>query len=194
MATPLVLPIKRTATGRWEDFGSYPGTSGSVQMGFDAADISDIVLPLVNDSTTADAQPFTYRVSFSVAPFPPPPATARLALSRFRVSPARFRIGAGAPKIAKVPVGTTFRCTLSEAGRVQFKFIRLVTKHHTHRRIGAGSFRVKAKAGANKVKFMGRLSKRRALKPGRYIVQAKGTASDDRTTRTLTAHFTLLPR
>jgi hypothetical protein len=192
MAAAMVPLVKHASDRRWYDGGSFPGATGSLQIGV-SGDVSEIVLPLVNDSLTAGGQAFGYRIRYTEPPAPPEPA--RAALSGFRVSPSRFRLGRGAPKMAKkIPVGTTLRFTLSAPARVTFTFTRVVRTRNGRHTVRGGSFTVSAKAGTNKVKFMGRVSKRRALKPGKWTVRAQGRDSTGRSTTAGTAHFTLLPR
>jgi hypothetical protein len=62
---------------------------------------------------------------------------------------------------------TTFVFSLLKPGLVEFVLIRVAPDCQV-----AGRFRVKAKAGVNRVPFRGRVG-RRALRPGTYIVRAR---------------------
>jgi len=101
----------------------------------------------------------------------------------------------------KPPVGTTFGFKLSETATVKFAFTRSVagrkvakrcvkqTKHNVKQRrcplsVSAGRLTFTGHAGANRVKFAGRISKRIKLKPGSYMLAISATAS----TKTSTAH------
>jgi DNA-binding beta-propeller fold protein YncE len=89
----------------------------------------------------------------------------------------RWRRGSALPQVASVrsPTGTTFRFTLNELARVRFRF----TEELPGRRVvTAGSLSFSAGAGAHDVRFQGRLSKRKKLKPGRYtlIITASNSA------------------
>ena len=101
----------------------------------------------------------------------------------------------------KPPVGTTFGFKLSETATVKFAFTRSVagrkvakrcvkqTKHNVKQRrcplsVSAGRLTFTGHAGANRVKFAGRISKRIKLKPGSYTLAISATAS----TKTSTAH------
>lgn len=94
-------------------------------------------------------------------------ATDRLApaLSRFGLSRNRFAAaGRGGSVAAKV--GTTIRYRLSEAATVTFR-----VRRKGARRALKGSFTHKGKAGANKLRFTGRLRKRK-LRRGSYVLAA----------------------
>ena len=56
----------------------------------------------------------------------------------------------------------------------------------------AGTLRFRAHAGANKVRFQGRISRTRKLKPGRYtlVITATSTTGPQSTPKTLT--FTIV--
>jgi hypothetical protein len=126
-------------------------------------------------------------------PPPPPPPDLPPALSALSVTPRTFA-AAGKTRAAatRVPRGTTFRFTLSEAARVRV----VVARKTAGRRVGGrclaatparrkrakctryvtvGSISVSAVAGRNSVKFSGRL-KGRALASGAY--RASFTATD----------------
>ena len=94
----------------------------------------------------------------------------------------------------KPPVGTTFGFKLSEAATVKFAFAHTVagrkvgkrcvkqTKHNTKQRrcplsVSAGTLTFTGHAGANRVKFAGRISNRVKLKPGSYTLAISATAS-----------------
>ncbi len=90
----------------------------------------------------------------------------------FKVGPSVFAVArAATPLAARVPRGTRFRYSLSEAARVSL----------TIRRASEGRFRTVGRLkrngvkGTNRVRFSGRIG-RRALRPGRY--RAVITATD----------------
>jgi hypothetical protein len=108
---------------------------------------------------------------------------------------------------ARVPVGTTFRFGLSEPAVVTFAFTQRVagrklgghclarTKRNARhpactRTVTIGTLALPASAGANSVRFGGRLSERQKLAPGSYAVVI--TATDGgRTSTAQTLRFTI---
>ncbi len=127
-----------------------------------------------------------------------PPATGGgappdLTAPRFvaaRLTRRTFRLGRRRPaRIAarRIRTGTTVRFVLSEPGQVTFRFearrigrlvggrCRRTTRRNANRRrcvrwvgVRRRSFTIDCVAGLNKVRFEGRTSRRRALRPGRY--------------------------
>jgi hypothetical protein len=81
-------------------------------------------------------------------------------LSKLKVSPARFRV-------AGRHAGTTIRYRLSRAARVTLRFDRIVKGHRRR----AGTLELRGRAGANKVRFGGKLKGRR-IHLGRYRLTA----------------------
>lgn len=71
------------------------------------------------------------------------------------------------PHIASKKIGTTFRFKLDQPAKVRFVFSR------RGKRTGALTFA--AHSGANKLRFLGRISKMRKLRPGRYTVTVTAT-------------------
>jgi streptogramin lyase len=142
------------------------------------------------------------------ATFTTAPAAAP-AVSALRMG-HRWRLGRKLPKVSrKAPVGTTIRFVLSKPGAVKLRFLRKLpgrrsgrrcvpptrrnrTARRCTRRINAGSLSFAGHAGTNSVRFQGRLSRRRTLKPGRYILSLTASA-EGKTSRPKTATFTVLP-
>jgi PKD repeat protein len=88
--------------------------------------------------------------------------------------------GAALPRLGAGGLGS-IRFTLSEAATVGLRFERKVGKRF---RPVPGAITVRAKAGANRLRFAGRLSRRRALAPGRYRARLVATdAAGNRSTR-----------
>ena len=116
------------------------------------------------------------------------------ALTRLSLKPRRFRRGRALPRAAAVRKGTTIRFRLSEPARVTYSFQRRVKRRGGGRRWKrAGTLRRSAGAGINRLRFQGRLTRRRSLKPGshRLIVVARDPAGQRSPKRTV--RFTLLP-
>ena len=57
----------------------------------------------------------------------------------------------------------------------------------------AGSFTVRGHAGQNKLRFQGRLSHRKTLKPGRYRLTLRATDRFGNRSQSKKLNFTLLP-
>lgn len=122
----------------------------------------------------------------------------------------RWREGRGLPHIAtaRPPVGTTFRFTLNESARVRFVFkqrlpgrrvkgrcvastAKNLSKPKCTRLVTRGSLSFSVGAGAHKLRFQGRLSKRKRLPIGRYSLVLTATSSaGQRATAKLT--FTII--
>jgi PKD repeat protein len=86
-------------------------------------------------------------------------------LSHLRQSAHRWLPG-GHGRVPGTPIGTTFRFRLSSAATVRLVFARRVGK----RWVRVGALTRSAAAGADKVRFRGRLPTKRTLRPGRYRV------------------------
>jgi hypothetical protein len=118
---------------------------------------------------------------------PPAPDTQPPLIGRFRATPSLFAVArAGTPLAARLPRGTRFRYTLSEAAKVTLKIQRALAGRPTRYRT-IGTLSRTAASGANSTRFSGRLRKR-ALRPGRYRVRitatdTAGNRSARRTTR-----------
>jgi len=103
------------------------------------------------------------------------------------------RLAGIAKRAGKLPVGTTFRFTLSEAATVRFVFARALAGSHSRKRaVAAGTMSLRGRAGANRVRFYGRVSKHISLKPHAYTVVITATASGT-TSKTHTLKFTIAP-
>jgi hypothetical protein len=145
-------------------------------------------------------------------PPPPPQDTTAPDVTRLALSPTRFRLGGALPKVAAVRTGTRIRFTISEAATVRLRFRRLAPG----RRVGGrcvkptrlnrsrrrctrivpvrGSVSLPVKAGARRIRFAGRLSKRRSLKPGGYRLILTATDAAGNVSTPDRVRFRLLPR
>lgn len=118
-------------------------------------------------------------------------------ISAVKVSAKRWRRGNALATISKAPVGTTISFKLSEAARGTLTFQRATpgrksgkncvkqtsanrTRPACTRYVGAGSINLNAKAGQNKVRFQGLLTKTRKLSLGSYrvVVGARDAAGN----------------
>jgi hypothetical protein len=103
----------------------------------------------------------------------------------------RWRLGRHLPRFSRKrpPVGTTIRYTLSRGARVTLKFSQRVKKKGRRTRlVKRGTLTATGFAGVNKVRFEGRLSRRKKLKPGRYVL----TISVAGSSRSSSASFTIV--
>jgi CSLREA domain-containing protein len=124
---------------------------------------------------------------------PPAPSVSNLAQSA-----SRWRDGPGLAHIsrarAKPPRGTTFSFTLNEAASVRLAFTQQVsgrsvgghcvaqtahnrTMHACRRPLTVGALTLQGEAGSDRVRFEGRLSANRKLKPGRYALVLSASAN-----------------
>jgi hypothetical protein len=144
----------------------------------------------------------------------PQEPTGSPALSGLTASALLWREGNGLAQLSargkgrkKLPVGTTFSFKLDRPAQVTFQFTRAVpgrrvgkrcvaqTRKNRHkrrctRRVVAGALGFSAHAGTNKVRFQGRISRRKKLAPGTYTLIATATAAGLRS-RAATLTFTI---
>jgi streptogramin lyase len=134
------------------------------------------------------------------------PRIAALKLSR-----RTFRLGRRLPALlSAVRTGTVVGFTLPEAARVTFRFQRRTVGRRVGKRCRKktranarkkkcvryvrvrGSFTVDGRSGKNRVRFQGRISRKRKLRPGRYrmVLRARDAAGNRSTTAR--ARFRLL--
>jgi len=107
------------------------------------------------------------------------------------------------------PVGTTFTFTLDRAATVTLSFTRTSNGRVVHRRCvpltranrrdracttakAAGSMTFKALAGANKITFQGRLSKRKRLATGNYLLGITAAVSGGPSSKPSTLRFNVV--
>jgi hypothetical protein len=127
------------------------------------------------------------------APPPPvccsPPPVAKAALSGLKISPSRFKAASNGATFAKAKTGAKVTFTLSAAGTVKFTVLRAkrVKGRTRYVKVGRTNSRA-AKAGANKLRFSGRIGGKK-LKPGRYRLQTVDPAGATKRVR-----FTIMRR
>jgi hypothetical protein len=127
-----------------------------------------------------------------------------------RVSPAVWRLGSRRPRLSKrIHAGTKISFRLSAAAKVRLTFERArpgrkvrrrcaSPSPHTKRRkrctrfVKAGRLGVNARAGLNRLRFEGRLSRRRSLKPGRYRLTVSTMARNGNRARPKRTRFRVL--
>jgi len=112
------------------------------------------------------------------------------AVTGFSESATKWRRGRSLPRVSSassVPVGTTFSFSLNEPATTTFTFTQSVAGRRAHgkcaalspgnahrprckRTVAVGSFGVSGRAGLDKLRFQGRLSNAKTLRPGTYAV------------------------
>jgi hypothetical protein len=125
------------------------------------------------EATTPPSEPTTPAAEPPAVPAPPATPPAALALSRLTVSPKRITLGPALPKLVarppRRPTGT-ISFSLSRQAKVELRFAR-IGRGGKLRRIKT-KVAVRARAGVNRVRFAGRLSRRVRLTPGVYRLTA----------------------
>ena len=104
------------------------------------------------------------------------PDRGRPLITAFKQTAKRWREGGKLAHISRrrqAPVGTTFSFSLDRPATAQLRFTRL-TIGHKQRRVAAGTLKLRADAGINRVHFQGRLSRTRKLPLGDVRGQAHG--------------------
>ena len=133
-------------------------------------------------------------------------------VSRLKLSRKTFRKGSKLPKASakKFKTGTTISFSLSEASKVRLSFesirkgrrvgkrCRKPTAKNRTRKACKRYVKVKTavnlngKAGTNRVRFQGRLTRRRSLKPGRYRLTVRATGASGKVSKAVRKNFRLL--
>jgi Tol biopolymer transport system component len=108
------------------------------------------------------------------------PVVSRLSLSRTRFAVGRARTA----QAARLRTGTVVRFSLDRAATVKLT----IQRRSGGRWVRAGVLRRSAGAGANRVRFSGRIG-RRALRPGRHRIVARAHDSAGRTSAPRRARF-----
>jgi hypothetical protein len=128
------------------------------------------------------------------------------------MTPRVWRRGTPLPRATRRrPIGTTIRVNLNEAATLRLAFSHARTgrrvgrrcvapsRANRHRRacvrtVSAGSMSFHAHAGINRIRFQGRLSRRNALRPGRYKLAITATDGAGSRSRPRVLAFTVLAR
>ena len=147
-----------------------------------------------------------------VNPPPPPADTTDPDVTGLALSRTRFRLGNALPSVAAVKTGTVIRFRISEAASVGLRFRRALpgrrvggkcrkpTRQNRSRRRCTrmlsvrGSVSLAVQPGARRIKFAGRLSARKRLRPGRYQLILRATDAAGNVSTPDRARFRLLPR
>jgi hypothetical protein len=122
-----------------------------------------------SDGTTAKRS-VSYTVTASVVDDPTP-----LKITGLKQSRAKWRRR----------VGTTFSFRLNQPAGVTLRF--------TRRGRGAGTLKRVSRPGANHVRFKGRISRKRQLRPGRYALRVTATNAAGGRSTSRALRFTIRP-
>ena len=186
-------------------FGDGGAASGENTSHAYASPGTYTVILRVSDPTGHEAIA-TRDVVIGVAPVPSaPPAsgsgtpgalpadTLAPAVSGLTLTPWRFRLGSRLPRLtASARTGAAIRFSLSEPATTTLRFSRLLPGRGYVRVPGA--IRLRGREGANVVRFEGRVSRRRALRPGRYRVSVHARDAAGHQARSRAARFVLMRR
>ena len=186
-------------------FGDGGAASGENTSHAYAAPGTYTVILRVTDPTGHEAIA-TRDVVIGVAPVPSaPPAggsgnpgalpadTLAPAVSGLTLTPRRFRLGSRLPRLtASARTGAAIRFSLSEPATTTLRFSRLL-RGRGYVRV-PGAIRLRGRQGENVVRFEGRLSRRRALRPGRYRVSVHARDAAGHHARSCAARFVLMRR
>jgi titin len=152
---------------------------------------------------------------FTLPPPPQVPSSAPTppAVSAVHQSASRWREGKKLAQISrrrkKLPVGTSFSFSLSEAASVSFTFTQRVTGRKVGHRclpksrrnagrksctrvVTAGTLSFAGHSGTNTVIFQGRISRSKRLKPGHYTLSVTATNPAGQTSTPRTLNFTIV--
>jgi hypothetical protein len=134
----------------------------------------------------------TYSVAAPVVDPPPVmPGPKAPTIARLHESARVWREGRAAARVAahRRPVGTTFSFVLDQRARVRLRF-----KGAKSIRRGArsGSITLTGHAGTNRIRFAGRLSRKRRLAPGRYVLTLDATNAAGQRSRPHILRFTIV--
>ncbi len=141
------------------------------------------------------------RISVDAVPIP--------VLSDLVVSPTRWRLGPRLSSSRRAPVGTTISFRLSKPATASLEFSQpqpgrqvhgrcaKPTRRNAHNRrctlqAPAGRLQTRARAGTNKVRFQGRLSRSKKLALGRYLLTATATDAAGNRSAPTTATFAIV--
>jgi hypothetical protein len=187
----------------------YPAVTGGAGLGASSAAGPAPAVPACPAGPASGPGSGAPGTAPGLGSLPGPAARAGLRLTNLRVVPGRFRLGSRLPRRAQRSAGTVISFRVASPGRVTLSFARALRGRRVGRRcvrpttalrrhracvryLPAGLIRVNARTGLNRVRFYGRLTLRRSLRPGRYRLSAVETSAGRRSARRF-ASFTLLP-
>jgi hypothetical protein len=155
-----------------------------------ATDLAGAARPADGNSdgvAVQDVGAYEYHRPPPAAMTPPPPRdTTRPRLSRLRV-PARFVLGAALPKLGARRKAPAIAFTLSERATVRVQVSRRQARHRMRKL--APVLRFSARAGGNRLRFAGRLSRKVRLAPGSYRATLIAVDAAGNRSRAVTGSF-----
>jgi hypothetical protein len=180
------------ATGSGGGTSHTFGTPGSYQTILIATDATGLTATATHAASIDAPAPAPAPAPASGAGSASPPALALNGLSQSARSWLERKPISRATRTRRLPVGTTFGFNLSQSARVRFAFTqklggrkvsgkcvpqsaRNAGKPRCQRTVTAGTLSFAAHVGANRVRFQGRVSSGKKLKPGRYTLAATAT-------------------
>ena len=187
------LPAGRTVTGTWRLSTPSACTPGAVL-----------------DLSQGDAVEPTTPLPCTTNSGPTGGGSQGPALSSVSVVPRTFRLGSGLPTATLAPpVGTTISFRLSAAARALLTFSQPKPGRRVRSRCRSltsanrrnprctipnvrGTLSLAAHAGANRVRFQGRLSRSRRLTPGRYTLTIRATDAAGHRSAAKSTGFTIV--
>jgi hypothetical protein len=128
-------------------------------------------------ATDSDGLSATRSVTYTVVPVVHDPGP-RLSISGFKQARSKWRTH------GKRPLGTTFSFRLNKPAGVALRF--------TRRGHGAGTLRLRAGEGRNRIRFQGRISPRKRLGPGHYTLRITATNANRESAATRPLKFTIV--
>jgi FG-GAP repeat len=159
----------------------------------------------------SDGLTATQTVAYTIVA-PPTKTTLRPSITGLRQSASVWREGSKLAQLASShqrQIGTTFSFALNEPVAVTLSFTKHAPGRKIHgrcvnqnarnrharrctRSIAAGALRLTGHAGANRVRFAGRLSRTKTLSPGTYTLRITGTDTSGQSTSTRALRFTIV--
>jgi hypothetical protein len=112
-------------------------------------------------------------------------------ISNLRQSTSTWRLGGEPARITRLrrrPVGTAISFTLDQPATVTLRFSRT----GPGQRGRADELRMSADAGSNRLRFQGRLSRRRVLRAGRYALLLMAVNTNGQRATAGPLHFTIV--
>ena len=187
--------------------GVISGTPGAVGTSSPMVTVTDTY-----GSTVSRAQKLTVAAEPPAVNAPPRLSALKQSASRWVAGTKLARLVTTTVKPARkhgLPIGTTFSFSLDQAARVTLTFRhgaqgRRVSgkcvartkgnagKPRCTRTVADGSLRLQAPAGGSKLRFEGRVSSARKLKPGRCLVLFTATSAPGRASPAQSRSFTVV--
>jgi PKD domain len=156
-------------------------TDGAGNTATASGPVSVTTAPAPGGGAGADASPGPRALADTRAPVL---SAVAIAARRFRVAPGRTALAAR----ARTPRGTRVSWRLSEAGTIRFVLTRVP---RGGKAVAAGRLARRAKAGAGKLAFSGRLG-RKALRRGSYRMTLTATDAAGNASRPVALRFTIV--